>query len=135
MAHNFYYNNFIDKEEKKLDNLRQSIDEKEKEMKTMFLEKNIINYNSMEIAKLKNIPLEVSGLNALAQFKIKLKNSNAYKTLITQEMLKNNILATDTFYVSIKHNKNVLEKYFENLEKVFDLIQKCEKIVWYFKNF
>lgn len=80
----------------------------------------------LEIAKLKNIPLEVFGLNALAQFKIKLKNSNAYKTLITQEMLKNNILATDTFFVSTKHNKNVLEKYFENLEKAFDLIQKCE---------
>ena len=41
-------------------------------------------------------------------------------------MLKNNILATDTFYVSIKHNQTILEKYYENLEKVFDLIQKCE---------
>lgn len=58
MAHNFYYNNFIDKEEKKLDNLRQSIDEKEKEMRTMFLEKNIINYNNTEIAKLKNMGKE-----------------------------------------------------------------------------
>jgi hypothetical protein len=57
MAHNFYYNNFIDKEEKKLDNLRQSIDEKEKEMRTMFLEKNKIN-NNIEIIKLKKLGKE-----------------------------------------------------------------------------
>ena len=40
--------------------------------------------------------------------------------LITQEMLKNNILATDTFFVStIHHKKSILNKYFDNLEKAF----------------
>ena len=79
-----------------------------------------------EIAKLKNISIEVSGLNALAQFKITSKKSNAYKTLITQEMLKKNILATDTFYVSIDHKKSILNKYYDNLEKIFEKIHECE---------
>ena len=79
-----------------------------------------------EIAKLKNISIEISGLNALAQFKILSDKSNAYKTLITQEMLKKNILATDTFYVSIDHQKPILNKYYDSLEKVFEKIQQCE---------
>ncbi|MDA8533309.1 aminotransferase class III-fold pyridoxal phosphate-dependent enzyme [Candidatus Pelagibacter bacterium] len=81
----------------------------------------------LEISKLTGVPIKISGLNALAQFEIVLKKSNAYRTLITQEMLKKNILATDTIYVCIDHKGNLLQKYYDNLEKIFRLINKCEE--------
>jgi len=79
-----------------------------------------------EISKNTSVPIEISGLNSLAQFKIISKNSNIFKTFITQEMLKKNILASDTVYVSIKHSDTVLEKYYENLEKIFKSISKYQ---------
>tara|TARA_B100001029_G_C15037211_1_gene440953 strand:- start:394 stop:1713 length:1320 start_codon:yes stop_codon:yes gene_type:complete len=79
-----------------------------------------------EISQNTKVPIEISGLNALAQFKIISKNSNIFKTYITQEMLKKNILATDTIYVSIKHKDKILQKYYENLEKIFKIIAKYQ---------
>ena len=79
-----------------------------------------------EISKNTNVPIEISGLNSLAQFKIISKNSNIFKTFITQEMLKKNILASDTIYVSIKHKDKILQKYYENLEKIFKIINKYQ---------
>ena len=81
-----------------------------------------------EISKNTNVTIEISGLNSLAQFKIISKNSNIFKTFITQEMLKKNILASDTVYVSIKHSDTVLEQYYENLEKIFKTISKYQNI-------
>ena len=37
-----------------------------------------------------------------------------------------NILANDTIYVSISHSKKNLKSYFQNLEKIFSIISKCE---------
>ena len=79
-----------------------------------------------EISQNTKVPIEISGLNALAQFKIISKNLNIFKTYITQEMLKKNILATDTIYVSIKHKDKILQKYYENLEKIFKIIAKYQ---------
>jgi glutamate-1-semialdehyde 2,1-aminomutase len=50
----------------------------------------------------------------------------AYKTLITQEMLKKGFLASTSVYVCTKHTKEVLDEYFVVLDEVFGLIRKCE---------
>ena len=42
-------------------------------------------------------------------------------------MLKNNILASNVVYVSVSHNKNLLNKYFKILDKIFNTISFCEK--------
>ena len=42
-------------------------------------------------------------------------------------MFKNNILASNSVYCSIKHDDNILKKYFETLNKVFKLIKSCEE--------
>ena len=42
-------------------------------------------------------------------------------------MLKNGFLATTTIYVSLSHNKKILDKYFKNLDKIFEIISECEK--------
>lgn len=51
----------------------------------------------------------------------------AYKTLISQELLSNGFLASNSVYVCTEHTNEILEKYFEALEKVFSLIADCEK--------
>jgi glutamate-1-semialdehyde 2,1-aminomutase len=79
-----------------------------------------------EISKITDVPIEISGLNSLAQFKIASKYSNIFKTFITQEMLKKGILASDAIYVSIKHNDKILQNYYENLEKIFKIISEYQ---------
>ena len=77
--------------------------------------------------KKNNLAIQTSGLESLATFTIKSKNSQKYKTFITQEMLKKKILATNSIYLSIKHTDQVLKKYFENLKKIFATIGECEE--------
>jgi hypothetical protein len=50
-----------------------------------------------------------------------------YKTLITQDMLKKNILASNFIYCSIAHKKNILSRYFDILNNIFYKISKVEK--------
>ena len=67
-----------------------------------------------------------NGLPALAGFAIKSPQALAYKTLITQEMLKSGYLAGTNCYVSLAHTIDVIEPYLEILDKIFGLIAKCE---------
>ncbi len=70
-----------------------------------------------------------SGIDPLASFIIdgKENTSNFYKTLITQEMLKKGYLASNSFYASIAHTDEIIEKYIHDLSSVFSLIKKCEQ--------
>ena len=43
-----------------------------------------------------------------------------------QEMLKNNILASNSVYCCTQHNDNIIDKYFNSLDKVFKMIKSCE---------
>jgi len=79
-----------------------------------------------ELAKENNLEIELWGLPALAGFTIKSDKSLHYKTLISQELLKDSILASNTIYFCIDHTDQVIEKYFQSLEKVFKLIADCE---------
>ena len=66
-------------------------------------------------------------MNSLPSFKFNYKNDLAYRTLLTQEMLKHKILATNAIYVCYKHEKKHLKKYFKILNNVFKMIKKCEQ--------
>ncbi len=80
-----------------------------------------------KLAKKNKIKIKISGIPALSSFVFLSKNHQAYKTFITQEMLKYGFLATTTIYVSVAHNKKILKKYFYYLDKLFFIISKCEK--------
>ena len=41
--------------------------------------------------------------------------------------MKDKILATNTIYLCIKHDKKYIDKYLKSLNKVFKLINECEK--------
>jgi glutamate-1-semialdehyde 2,1-aminomutase len=66
------------------------------------------------------------GLPALTGFTITSDKALAYKTLITQEMLKQGYLAGNSVYVSIAHQREVVDRYFETLAPIFSLIRDCE---------
>ena len=74
-----------------------------------------------------NLEIEIFGINSIPQFKFK-KNNNILKTYVTDQMLKKNILANNTIYVSLAHKKKVLDLYFYELDKVFSKISKIKNI-------
>jgi glutamate-1-semialdehyde aminotransferase len=65
-----------------------------------------------------NIPLNISGMDALVSFNVQHIDSQAIKTFITQEMLSENFLAGNLFYPSIAHSKKDTDDFFMSLDKV-----------------
>lgn len=78
------------------------------------------------LALVHGLEIEVAGIPSLSTYSFKSENALAYKTLIAQEMLKKNMLASTNFYASIAHEDIYIEKYFSELDKVYGLIKKCE---------
>ena len=79
------------------------------------------------------IKFKVNGLPALSNFTFE-NNNLEYRTLITQEMLKSNILASSNIYVSVCHTERILNKYFNCLNDVANIISNV-KMVLILKNF
>ena len=79
-----------------------------------------------KLSKKHQLKMIISGLDALPSFTIKSKDWLKYKTFITQEMLKKNILASNSVYVSTCHNKKEIIKYFKVLDDIFIKIRKFE---------
>jgi len=66
------------------------------------------------------------GLPALCGFSVNSDNALAYKTLITQEMLKKGYLAGNSIYACLAHTPDILDGFFDNLAPVFSLVASCE---------
>ena len=73
-----------------------------------------------------DLKLNITGLPSLSSFFIKSKNWMKYKTYITQEMLKNNFLASNTIYLSTAHKTENIDEYFYHLDRIFSNIRKYE---------
>ena len=68
-----------------------------------------------------------TGIPALAGFTFKSNHNLIYKTYITQEMLKRNILAANSIFVCVEHKDRHLNRYFEELNKILKIIKLCEE--------
>ena len=73
-----------------------------------------------------NIDISISGIPSLSTYSFSSDNSLAYKTLISQEMLKKGFLASTNFYACISHDDSVIESYFVALDEIYKIISKCE---------
>ncbi len=80
-----------------------------------------------KLAARHKLKISITGIPSLAKFSIKSKNSQAYKTYITQQMLEKGFLASNGVYLSISHDKNVFKKYESILDKIFYNIALCER--------
>ncbi|MBU1567019.1 MAG: aminotransferase class III-fold pyridoxal phosphate-dependent enzyme [Proteobacteria bacterium] len=88
---------------------------------------NEIKRRWQQLAERYNLQIDLWGLPALAGFTIKSAQSLAYKTLITQEMLRRGYLACDCVYACIAHSPEIIDGYFAELESIFLLIEECEQ--------
>ncbi|MAI97408.1 MAG: glutamate-1-semialdehyde aminotransferase [Rhodobacteraceae bacterium] len=79
-----------------------------------------------DISNTHGLDIEISGIPSLSTFKFYSKNNLKYKTLITQEMLKKNFLASNAVYTTVAHKKTVINRYFNELDKIFQIISACE---------
>ncbi len=86
-----------------------------------------IKNNWANIANNNKVKIKLGGIPALANFSFMSEKNLLYKTFITQEMLKEGFLVGNSIYVSTKHNKKILEPYFDKLNSLFSKISLCEK--------
>ncbi len=71
------------------------------------------------------IPLQIAGLLPLSSFEIKHKDWLKFKTFISQEALKKNILAANSLYAALPHTEKELNTYADSLDPTFKLIGEC----------
>ena len=86
-----------------------------------------INQEWLKLSKEFELPITISGLAALTTFSFKNDNALAYKTFITQEMLKKGYLAATAVYVCTAHTPDIIKTYLENLKPIFQTIKECEE--------
>ena len=79
-----------------------------------------------DIANSHGLNIEISGIPSLSTFRFPSENNLKYKTLITQEMLKKNFLASNAIYTTVVHKQSIINKYSNELEKIFKIISDCE---------
>ena len=80
-----------------------------------------------DISDENKIQIKINGIPSLTNFNFLSSDHQKYKTLITQEMLLDNILATTAVYPCIDHSDKIIEKYSDKLNDVFKVIKKCEE--------
>ena len=100
--------------------------EKVQSWKTITEMGNKMRLGWQKLADAHNLEISISGIPALSTYGFKSVDAMAYKTLITQEMLKKGFLASTNFYASIAHNDDNLTLYFTALDEVYKLISECE---------
>ena len=84
---------------------------------------NYIKKKWSELASKYNLNISISGTETIPSFSFQGRYNLILKTFITQEMLKYNYLASNLIYISICHDKKVVDKYIFYLEKVFKKIK------------
>jgi glutamate-1-semialdehyde aminotransferase len=73
-----------------------------------------------------NLKINISGIPSMTSYVFNSRNSLKYKTLIAQEMLKKGFLASTIFYACTEHKDEYLSKYLFELDKIYNIISKCE---------
>jgi glutamate-1-semialdehyde 2,1-aminomutase len=73
------------------------------------------------------LKIEHWGLAALTGFSFQSPNALAYKSLITQEMMKKGYLAGNCVYACIEHSPVIVDNFLSALDPVFALISECEE--------
>ena len=83
----------------------------------------------LKLADSHHLDITVSGISAMTTYAFNSPNAAAYKTFISQEMLKKGFLASTHFYACTEHTDEHLNSYFEALDDIYETIAKCESDV------
>ncbi|WP_293302822.1 aminotransferase class III-fold pyridoxal phosphate-dependent enzyme [Pedobacter sp. UBA4863] len=79
-----------------------------------------------DLAQQHRLSITLAGIPALTTYSFNSENALAYKTFVTQEMLKKGFLASTSFYAATVHTKEYLDLYFNALSEVYAVLSKCE---------
>jgi glutamate-1-semialdehyde 2,1-aminomutase len=79
-----------------------------------------------KLADSHKLSISIAGIPSLSTYGFNSKHALAYKTFVTQEMLKKGFLASTHFYACTEHKDEHLNSYFEALDGVFAMIYRCE---------
>jgi glutamate-1-semialdehyde 2,1-aminomutase len=82
-----------------------------------------------DLANSHGLDITVSGIPAMTTYGFNSANGAAYKTFVTQEMLKKGFLASTHFYACTAHTDEHLDIYFDALDPIYAIIAKCESEV------
>ncbi len=86
-----------------------------------------IKENLQKLAISYNLEIDISGIDPLPSFSFKTENSLAYKTYISQELLKNGYLFANAFYICTEHKPKLMDNFFNILDKVFNKLKSFEE--------
>ena len=100
--------------------------EKEKSWEVVTKIGNNISDRWNRLAEKYELNINTWGIPALSGYTFVSNNALPYKTLITQEMLKNGYLASNSIYVCTEHNQKIVNDYFLELDPIFKKIKECE---------
>ncbi len=75
-----------------------------------------------ELSQKHGVAIEIEGVPALSVFKFAGKDSQAIRTLFTQEMLVRGILASHLFYPTLAHTRAHIAQYLKAADEVFALL-------------
>jgi glutamate-1-semialdehyde 2,1-aminomutase len=78
-----------------------------------------------KIANENGLDISISGIPALSTYSFNYTDALSYKTYITQEMLKSGFLASTNFYASTAHEDAYFDRYFDNLNEIYNTISQC----------
>ena len=79
-----------------------------------------------KIADFNKLDILISGIPSLCSFTFKGDDTQKFRTLITQEMLKRGYLATTLIYPCVEHSDEIIDNYLNDLNDVFKLIRSCQ---------
>lgn len=78
------------------------------------------------LAEKYQLRIETFGIPALTGYNFYGPDKLNYKTLVTQELLKQGFLAANSTYLSTSHTPELIGQYLDALDPVFGLIKECE---------
>ena len=100
--------------------------EREKSWQTITKIGNNISGQWQNLADKHGLSISTWGLPALSGYTFNAPDALAYKTLITQEMLKKGYLAANSVYVCTEHTQKLVDGYFVALDPIFAIIKECK---------
>jgi len=104
-----------------------TITKMQKENVPEYLEKTglAIKKELSEIAEKHNIVLHIEGFPAMLHIAFDYSNSQAIRTLYTQEMLKRGVLASGGIYVSLAFKEEHIKEFLKAVDEVFLILNKA----------
>ena len=80
------------------------------------------------VSQVNKLRINFFGLPSLTRFSIEGFEDRLVKTFVTREMLKLSYLASNLVYVSVAHDKNIMDAYFDDLSKIFAKISSISNL-------